>query len=299
LMMGAALGVVAGHWLVPVSPGAWALVGMTSIVAAALGAPLAAAMFAVELTHNGGLMLPVLLGCVTAYAISVLLQDRSMLTEGLSRKGLHLSREYGVDPLETVMVREVMHTSVFALPESATRQDAMNWLEKMNKRGGEAWAHWQRIFPLVSKNGRMKAILTRGQMITAAEAGSPAIPLIEGGLRKPATIGPWETLRSAAEKMAETKLRSFPVINDDGILAGILNIEDLLEARGKASLRERERARVLRLRWPFGQKEETSSPIDQLVDRAMDRADRMGHHGGGPGQEEDEPEAAVSSGFER
>jgi hypothetical protein len=132
------MGVAAGHVLTPISPGAWAVVGMTSIISASLGAPLTAAMFAVELTHNGGLMLPVLLACITAYAIGVLLQPRSMLTEGLSRKGLHLSREYGVDPLETVMVREVMHTSVFALPADATRKDAMDWLAKMNKRGGEA-----------------------------------------------------------------------------------------------------------------------------------------------------------------
>ncbi len=214
-------------------------------------------MFAVELTHNGGLMLPVLLACVTAYAISALLQPRSMLTESLSRKGLHLSREYGVDPLETVMVREVMHTSVFALPASATRQDAMDWLAKMNKRGGEAWAHWQRIFPLLGEGGGIKAILTRGQMITAAEAGDPSAPLIKNGISNPVVVGPWETLRSVAEKMAESKLRSFPVTNDDGELVGILNIEDLLEARGKASLRDRERQRILRLRWPFGQHENT------------------------------------------
>lgn len=299
LMMGGALGLAAGHWLVPISPGAWAVVGMTSIIAAALGAPLAAAMFAVELTHNGGLMLPVLLACVTAYAISVLLQDRSILTEGLSRKGLHLSREYGVDPLETVMVREVMHTSVFALPETATRQEAMNWLEKMNKRGGEAWSHWQRIFPLVSKGGEMKAILTRGQMITAAESGSPEIALIEDGLRKPATVGPWETLRSAAEKMAEMKLRSFPVINEDRVLVGILNIEDLLEARGKATLRERERERVLRLRWPFAQKEQTASPIDHLVDRAFEMANRSGELGSRSSSDDKEQETSISSASEK
>lgn len=279
LMIGGAMGLAAGHWLTPISPGAWAVVGMTSIISAALGAPLTAAMFAVELTNNGGLMIPVLLACVTSYALSVLLQPRSLVTEGLSRKGLHLSREYGVDPLETVMVRAVMHTSVFALPEGATRQDAMDWLAKMNKRGGEAWAHWQRIFPLVGEDGIMKAILTRGQMITAAEAGDPSAPLIGHGIAKPAIVGPWETLRSAAEKMAELKLQSFPVINDDGGLMGILNIEDLLEARGKASLRDRERNRILRLRWPFGRRESADPGIDHLVDRAFENANRRRHPG--------------------
>ena len=33
---------------------------------------------------------------------------RSILTEKLSRRGYHLTREYGVDPLELVLVRDVM-----------------------------------------------------------------------------------------------------------------------------------------------------------------------------------------------
>jgi H+/Cl- antiporter ClcA/CBS domain-containing protein len=279
LMIGGAMGLAIGHVLTPISPGAWAVVGMTAILASALGAPLTAAMLAVELTHNGGLMLPVLLACVTAYAISALIQPRSMLTDGLSRKGLHLSREYGVDPLETVMVREVMHTSVFALPETATRKDAVVWLAKMNQRGGEAWSHWQHIFPLVDAENHLKAILTRSQMITSAQAGDETRSLIHDGITKPVSVGPWETLRSAAEKMANLKLRSFPVMDDDGNLAGILNIEDLLEARGKQSLRDSERTRVLRPRWPFGRNVDAaadSASLGDLVDRAYESAEKQG-----------------------
>ena len=80
LMIGGALGAALGH-LMPIMPtGAWVLVGMTSVLSAAIGAPLTSAMLALELTHNGGLMLPVLLSCVAAYAVSVLVQPRSMLT---------------------------------------------------------------------------------------------------------------------------------------------------------------------------------------------------------------------------
>ena len=82
-----------------------------------------------------------------------------MLTGGLSRRGLHLSREYGVDPLETVMVGDVMHTSVFALPWETTKQAAVDWLTKMNERGGEAWSHWQRLFPLVDEEGNLRGVL--------------------------------------------------------------------------------------------------------------------------------------------
>jgi H+/Cl- antiporter ClcA/predicted transcriptional regulator len=270
LMIGGALGAASAHLLNPISPGAWALIGMSSVLAAAIGAPLTAAMLAVELTHNGGLMLPVLLGCVVSYAVGVLLQPRSILTERLSRRGFHLSREYGVDPLETVMVRDVMHTSVFALPADATRQRASDWLESMKQRGSEAWSHWQRLFPLVDLDGHMKGVLTRSQMITAANAGKPGEPLVNDSRPAPAVVGPWDTLRSAAEKMAELKLSSFPVIDDGGMLVGVLNIDDLLAARSKASLRDNDRKRVLTLRWPFGGSKVATRSIDVLVDHALD-----------------------------
>ena len=169
LMIGGALGAALGHLMPIMSTGAWVLVGMCAVLSAAIGAPLTSAMLALELTHNGGLMLPVLLSCVAAYAVSVLVMPRSMLTEKLSRRGLHLSREFGADPLEGILVSQAMHTSVFALPEDATRKDAADWLRKMDERSGEAWDHWQRIFPLVDGEGRMTGTLTRAQLMAAAD----------------------------------------------------------------------------------------------------------------------------------
>jgi len=43
-----------------------------------------------------------------SYLVISLVMPHSILTEKLSRRGYHLSREYGVDPLETVIVAEVM-----------------------------------------------------------------------------------------------------------------------------------------------------------------------------------------------
>jgi hypothetical protein len=72
-----------------------------------------------ELTHNYALILPLLAASVAAHAFTVLFQKRSILTERLSRRGYHLSREYGVDPLETVTVAEVMRTGEEASPATS------------------------------------------------------------------------------------------------------------------------------------------------------------------------------------
>jgi H+/Cl- antiporter ClcA/CBS domain-containing protein len=251
LMIGGALGAALGHLMPIMSPGAWVLVGMCAVLSAAIGAPLTSAMLALELTHNGGLMLPVLLSCVAAYAVSVLVMPRSMVTENLSRRGLHLSREFGADPLEAILVSQAMHTSVFALPEDATRKDAAEWLRKMDERGSEAWSHWQRIFPLVDSEGRMTGTLTRAQMIAAARKDDLSVPLAVDANRDPKTVSPVSTLRTCAMSMAESKLTSYPVVSADGKLLGVLTISDLLKGRSEEAHRESDRERVLRLRWPF------------------------------------------------
>jgi hypothetical protein len=65
-------------------------------------------LFSLELTHALPAVLPLVLACTAAYLITSLTMPRSILTEKLGRRGYHLSREYGVDPLELVTVAEVM-----------------------------------------------------------------------------------------------------------------------------------------------------------------------------------------------
>lgn len=130
LMIGGAIGALVGFALPAVQTGAWPLIGMAAILSGAIGCPLTAAVLSMELTHNYALMLPLLAASVAAHAFTVLFQKRSILTERLSRRGYHLSREYGVDPLETVTVAEIMRTgeeassaagAIFAYPGETLR----------------------------------------------------------------------------------------------------------------------------------------------------------------------------------
>ena len=269
LMIGGAMGAAFGHLLPQMSTGAWVLVGMTSLLTAAIGCPLTSAMLSIELTHNGGLILPVLLACGAAYAVSVLVQPRSLLTENLSRKGLHLSREFSVDPLETMLVSQAMHTSVYALNDKATCKEAAEWLHRTEERGADAWGHWQRLFPLVDEEGRLAGALTRSQMIAAAREQDQEKPLLFDGTLQPASMSPFTTLKVCAVEMAETKLTSFPVISSDGKLLGIITIDDLLKGRSEQAHRESSRQRVLRLRWPFGNRAQPLQPDIEITVPAM------------------------------
>jgi H+/Cl- antiporter ClcA len=111
LMIGGALGGLEAHVFPPVAPGFWALVALAGVLGGVMRSPLTGVAFALELTHRYEALLPLLICATTAFAVSVLVLRRSVLTEKIARRGLHLSREYSVDPLEILFVGEVMSRS--------------------------------------------------------------------------------------------------------------------------------------------------------------------------------------------
>ena len=118
LMIGAALGaiiatVVPGH-----DSGLWATVGMAALMGGTMRAPFMGTVFALETTHAWYLAPVVFVASVAATAFTVIFVPRSILTEKLARRGLHVAREYSVHPLELMAVRALMHhdASVRPLP---------------------------------------------------------------------------------------------------------------------------------------------------------------------------------------
>jgi len=108
LMVGGALGGLEAHFLPDAGPGFWALVSMGAVLGGTMRAPLTAVVFALELTHDINVLLPLLLAVTMSYGFTVLRLKRSILTEKISRRGYHLSCEYAVDPLEIIFAKEVM-----------------------------------------------------------------------------------------------------------------------------------------------------------------------------------------------
>ena len=142
----------------------------------------------------------------------------------------------------------------------------------MEERGGEAWSHWQRIFPLVDGEGRLCGTVTRAQMITAARKDDAGVTLAQDANLEPQTMSPFMTLRACAAAMAESKLTSYPVVSADGKLLGVMTINDLLKGRSEQAHRESDRERVLRLRWPFGRADVPATGATTPVVNAEDVA---------------------------
>jgi CIC family chloride channel protein len=107
-MIGGALGTIEAHFFPHVGLGFWPLVALAGVLGGVMRSPFTGVVFAIELTGRLDAMLPLIIGSSVAYGLSVLILGRSVLTEKIARRGYHLSREYDVDPLETMFVEDVM-----------------------------------------------------------------------------------------------------------------------------------------------------------------------------------------------
>jgi CIC family chloride channel protein len=107
-MIGASLGAAESGLLPHYAPGFWATLGLAAVVGGVMRSPLTGIVFTLELTHAWSYLVPLVVASVSAYALSVLLLKRSVLTEKIARRRLHLTREYTTDPLESFFAHEVM-----------------------------------------------------------------------------------------------------------------------------------------------------------------------------------------------
>lgn len=246
LMMGAGAGALEAHVFPDYGAGFWALIGMCAILGGTMRVPFTSLFFALELTHDMSMLLPLMIAAMVAYGTTVLILPRSILTEKISRRGYHVTREYAVDPLEVLMVRDVMRTDVAAFPLSmAADQVRRIARENPNRRG-------QHLYPVLNDDGAMVGVVTRRTLWAAMDEPSfarSAHPLQELQLREPETVRPNDTLRSVLNRMAESGLMSFPVVDmESNTLEGMIGLRDMITAEERTLYEERERKRWLRIR---------------------------------------------------
>jgi len=222
LMMGAGLGVVLGPLLPGGSPALWPLVFMAATLGGMMRAPIMSVMFAFELTHDANALLPLLTASAVAYGFTVLTMPRSILTEKIARRGYHIYREYGIDPLERHNVREVMTRDVQSIDAAASIDDALE------ARFGPEQTH--RAFPVID-DGAYVGMIDRTILLAGQQ--DPSIVYVRDlfGANVPALALAGETCRTIATRLAVHGLERLPVVTDakSRRLIGIVSRSDLIK----------------------------------------------------------------------
>lgn len=251
LLMGGALGLAVGGVLPDEGTGFWPLIAMGAILGGTMRSPFTGIVFIIELTRDVTSLLPLLVAAMAAFGFTVLVMRRSILTEKLSRRGYHLSREYTVDPLESLRVRDVMRTEFAAIPAETALAD----LQPAAQADGRVHGG-QHLYPVVQGDHQLVGVVTRSDLqraIGAAEGSAQAKPASDAVRRAAVVAYPGETLRGVVYRMAKTGLTRFPVVEGPGStrLVGLVGLTDLLKARTRTYEEEHRRERMLRLRLAF------------------------------------------------
>lgn len=244
LLIGGAVGGLAAGVLPGGTPAVWALIGMSATLAGVTRSPFTSILFAFELSHDQGVLLPLLIACVSAYAVSVLALRRSILTEKVARRGFHVMRETAVEPLEALFVRDVMTTNVLTVEPSRPIAELAALLDRNEDH------RRQRLYPVVDDlRGLVGVIGKREIQRSTASLESGAVTVADLMIAATLAFGD-ETLRTAADRMAVTKLGVLPVVQraEPTRLIGLLRQQDLMRARDRLLVEERHRERIIHLR---------------------------------------------------
>jgi H+/Cl- antiporter ClcA/CBS domain-containing protein len=242
LMMGGALGGLESLAFPDVGVGFWPLVGMAAILGGTMRSPLTGIVFAVELTHDLNMLLPLVVAVTVAHAFTVLTLRRSILTEKVARRGFHVSREYAIDELEILFVRDVMNTEIAVLAATDTLDDVLARIAPARHERS------QHLYPILDGDANLVGAATFAEL--SAWAGDPANrSAVIGGLvtTPPPVIFTGDTLRAAVARMAEQGVTRLLAVNPANAhhVVGKIALHDLLKARARHLEDETRRERIL------------------------------------------------------
>ena len=243
MTVGACLGAALGHAtaiLFPklgLDPNLAALIGMAAIFAGASRALFMSVAFALETTWQMPGLLPLLIGCGSAFLVSSLLMHRTIMTEKIIRRGVQVPDTYQADPLALARVRDYASRAPVVLQATQRVDDVRAWLDS------DAAGSNHLGFPVLAAGGELLGVLTRKDLFRAGVASVQSM----GSLvrRPPVVVREDATLAEAMHKLAAHDIGRLPVTAEDrsGRLVGMLSRSDLLVAWREHLLDQHQRGR--------------------------------------------------------
>ncbi|MGQ0847962.1 MAG: chloride channel protein [Actinomycetota bacterium] len=232
LFIGATLGASLGQLLQPIwtfgelRPGALAVVGMATVIAAVARAPLTAMMIVFEVTgaRDYGLVLPLMLGTTMATFLADRFHRDSLYAAALRRRGITLVPHGEVDLLDTVLVSDVMHRPHAVAHPGQTVASAEEAMQRYRYNGLAVLEH-----------GKVVGVLTVADIVRSGGPSS-SHTVDQVMTHRPVTITPDMPVSRALERLAALGVGRLPVVATDGSgdFVGIFRREEAVRAYHRA-----------------------------------------------------------------
>lgn len=225
LILGSALGYLVGigeHAVLGLSsPATYALAGMGAFLSAAAKVPITAIMIVFEMTTDFNLVLPLMIGSVTAYIIAEKIAPGSLYDKLLELNGIHLETEpAAAGLLAQLTARDVMQARVETLPVQMTLDEAIQAFSHSHHRG----------FPVVDQ-GKLVGIITQTDLVKMRDRYAAGdTPISQIMTPQPVTVSPTATLANVLYLLDRYQLNRLPVVERRKLI-GIITHADIIRAQ--------------------------------------------------------------------
>jgi CIC family chloride channel protein len=228
-MLGGAIG-SAAHSLFPhyaATPGAYALVGMGTVFAGIVRAPMTSVVMIFEITRDYAVIVPLMISNLVSLFIASRLQKQPIYESLARQDGIHLPTAETRQQDGHRQVILAMRPAAEVLAADMTVEDA---LEKIRSSESTAW-------PVSDERGLI-GVLSFGKLQQAATAGSGTKQLKEllDGADFP-HLHVDHPLSLALERLGACQVNALPVVNRANIhkLEGLVTLKDVLALYGVGS----------------------------------------------------------------
>jgi chloride channel protein, CIC family len=225
-MLGGSLGTVAhGIWPNHVATsGVYALVGMGTLFAGIVRAPMTSVVMIFETTRDYAVIVPLMISNLVSFFISAQMQPEPIYEVLALQDGIHLPQGDETAAEDLRRVERVMRSADKILPCEMTVNDA---LEAVKSSAIHAWP--------VSDTPGVVGVVSRAALEKAAGAGGGA-----GNLEQFTTepefphLHPDQALSAALDQLGASHLDALPVVNRADVhkLEGMVTLQDVLNMYG-------------------------------------------------------------------
>ena len=225
-MLGGTVGSIAHHLLpaYTATPGAYALVGMGTLFAGIVRAPMTSVLMILETTRDYTVIVPLMISNLVSFFISSRLQKEPIYIALAFQDGIHLPTNENRPGYRRRQVFQTMIAATELLPVQLTVAQA---LEKV---GASSWRAW----PVMDQRDVI-GVISLATLEQARAQGAAAKPLSD---LVDATVFPHvhqdQGLTLALERMGAAHVELLPVVSraDINKLEGVILLQDLLHAFG-------------------------------------------------------------------
>jgi chloride channel protein, CIC family len=198
----------------------FALTGMGALFSAVTRSPITAIVLIFELTTDFSLVLPLMIGCVTAYWVGEALASGSLDKALLAANGVVLQPSI---PLESQLAQltaaDLMQRQVETLPSSMGLEAAKQAFNQSHHRG----------FPVV-ENGELVGIITQGDLTQPYSDLAPTLAQLM--TPRPVTVRPYDPLSQVLYLLDRYNISRLPV-TEQSKLVGIITRADIIRSEAQ------------------------------------------------------------------